>query len=98
MQNKYLEQGADIKPIESLFQLTETTEEDLFRANLRIPEAIAVMEKVAWEKYRQYCLQQIQQLDPREQAKDFQYYQQEWMKALQEIKRLDNQRLNQFIP
>ena len=98
VQLAYLEQGIDLKPIASLFQLTEMIEEDLFRANLRIPEAIAVMEKIAWDKYGHYCLQQLQTLDPRNQAKDFQYYQQEWMKARQETKRLDDQRLNQFIP
>ncbi|MEB3229255.1 MAG: DNA primase [Synechocystis sp.] len=98
VQNQYLEHGLGFDAIHPLFQLTETTSEDLFRANLRIPEAIAVMEKVAWEKYGQYCLQQLQQLAPKEQAKDFQYYQQEWMKARQEIQRLDNQRLNHSLP
>lgn len=98
VQNQYLEHGLGFDAIQPLFQLTETTAEDLFRANLRIPEAIAVMEKVAWEKYGQYCLQQLQQLAPKEQAKDFQYYQQEWMKARQEIQRLDNQRLNHSLP
>lgn len=94
IQLAYLEENADIKPIEALFQLTETSTEELFRANLRIDEAIAVMEKTAWDKYGQYCSQQLQKLNPRDQPKDFQYYQQEWMKAHQEVQRLNHQRLN----
>ncbi|MEY2985229.1 MAG: primase [Cyanobacteriota bacterium] len=95
VQNQYLEQGLEVESIQALLQLTETTAEDLFRPNLCIPEAIAVMEKVAWEKYGQYCLQQLQHLAPRDHARDFHYYQQEWMKARQEIQRLESQRLNQ---
>lgn len=94
VQNQYLEHGLGFDAIQPLFQLTETTAEDLFRANIRIPEAIAVMETVAWEKYGNYCLKQLQQLTP--QSKDFQYYQHEWMKARQEIQRLNNQRLKVY--
>jgi DNA primase len=94
VQLAYLEQGIELNPIASVFQLTEFTEEDLFRTNLRIPEAIAIMEQVAWEKYGQYCSQQLHKLNPRNQAKEFQYYQQEWMKARQETQRLNDQRIN----
>ncbi|UAJ74144.1 DNA primase [Synechocystis sp. PCC 7339] len=94
VQLAYLEQEEDFKPVESLFQLTETSEEELFQANLRIPEAIAIMEKVPWENYQKHCFGKLQQLDPCTQAEDFRYYQQQWQKARQEIQRLESQRLN----
>ncbi|MBD2652237.1 DNA primase [Synechocystis sp. FACHB-383] len=97
VQLAYLEQEGDFNPVESLFQLTETSAEELFRANLRIPEAIAIMEKVPWENYQKHCFGKLQQLDPRTQAEDFRYYQQQWQKARQEIQRLENQRLNQPV-
>lgn len=95
VQLAYLEQEGDFNSVESLFQLTETSAEDLFRANLRIPEAIAIMEKVPWESYQKHCFGKLQQLDPRTQAEDFRYYQEQWQKAHQEIQRLESQRLNQ---
>ncbi len=97
VQIAYLEQEEDFKPVESFFQLTETTTEDLFRPNLRIPEAIAIMEKVPWEKYTQYCSRKLEQLDPRGQSQDFQYYHQQLQKAKQEIQRLESERLNQPV-
>ena len=95
VQLAYLEQEGDFNSVESLFQLTEASAEELFRANLRIPEAIAIMEKVPWESYQKHCFGKLQRLDPRTQAEDFRYYQQQWQKARQEIQRLENQRLNQ---
>jgi DNA primase len=97
VQLAYLEQEESFKPIESFFQLTETTTEDLFRPNLRIPEAIAIMEKVPWEKYTQHCSRKLEKLDPRAQFRDFQYYHQQLQKAKQEIQRLESQRLNQPV-
>lgn len=97
VQLAYLEEEENSKPVQSFFQLTETTAEDLFRPNLRIPEAIAIMEKVPWEKYTQHCSRKLEQLDPRGQPQDFEYYHQQLQKAKQEIQRLENQRLNQPV-
>ncbi len=94
LQLAYLEQEADFDAINPLFQLTEITREDLYRANLQISQAIAILEKINWEQYKHYCIEQLQNLDPQQQAKDFQYYQREWMYAVQQAKQLDQQRFH----
>jgi DNA primase len=76
-----------------LFHLNEKTTEDIFRSPQRIQEAIAALERVAWDKYRRYCLQQWQHLDPAQEVERRQYYLQEFYSAQQHIQELDRLRL-----
>lgn len=84
----YLNFGQDTGPIESLLHLTEKTQADIFRPELRIPEAMAALERVTWQKYYDYCSHRFQQISP--QAGH--YYYQEMLKAKHKIYRLDQQR------
>lgn len=78
-----------------LFHLNEKNSEDLCRAPLQIKKAIAVLERVAWDKYRRYCLYQWQQLDAETEIETKQYYFQEFRIAEQRLKELDRLRLVQ---
>lgn len=82
-----------IAQIQHLFYLNEQTREDLDRANLLIRSAIAAMEKVACEKYRRYCLSQLQEIDPTQETKLGWHYWQELEKTEQKIKQLEKERL-----
>jgi DNA primase len=69
---------------------------DTVRVPLMIQTAIASLERVACEKYRRYCLQQWQKLVERqEEPEQWQYYSQEFYRAEQRIKELDQLRLAQ---
>jgi DNA primase len=84
----YLNLGQDTRPIEALLHLTEKTQADIFRPELRIPEAIAALERVTWQKYYDYCSQRFQQMP----AQAGHYYYQEMLKAKQKIHSFDQQR------
>lgn len=89
LQMCYLEQQWDTQPLEQLLRLSETTQADIYRPEASINQAIIALEKDSWEKYGHHCTEQLKTLDPRIQAQDFQYYQQEWMRARQAIQHLN---------
>ena len=72
------------------------TWEDPQRIPFIIRTAIASLERVSCEKYRRYCLQQWQNLDPATEAERMQYYYREFQEAEQRIKELES--LRQFSP
>lgn len=88
-------QWAGKTPAEKL--RVEKTEKIQWEDPLRIPfmisTAIASLEWVACEKYRSYCLQQWQQLDPASEWEQMQYYYQEIQRTKQRIQELDQLRL-----
>ena len=78
-----------------LFHITETRQwEDNTRAPIMIRTAIASLEQVTQEKYRRYCLQQLQQLDPAKEAERMQYLYQKIQNTTQRIRELEKLRHN----
>jgi DNA primase len=80
--------------VSQLFYLNEKTQEDLFRARVRIPAAIASLEQVACTKYQLYCTEQLHNLDPTKDLKRIQYYYQEIQHTAERIKQLEQIRLS----
>jgi DNA primase len=95
LQDRLLSESEKINQLAHFFHLTENRQEDLFRAEVRIKEAIAALERVSWEKYRRYCLQQWQSIQSQEKPDLYQYYFQEFSQAEKHIKELDQLRINQ---
>lgn len=95
LQDRLLSESEKINQLAHFFHLTENRQEDLFRAEVRIKEAIAALERVSWEKYRRYCLQQWQSIQSQEKPDLYQYYFQEFSQAEKHIKELDELRINQ---
>lgn len=94
LQNGLLSDPETRNLFDRFFHVNEKRQEDLFRAQVRIPEAIAALERVSWEKYRRHCLQQWQSINPQEQPELYQYYSQEFYRAGEQIKKLDEVRIN----
>lgn len=67
--------------------------EDPLRLPLVINTAIAALERVRWENYRRYCLQQLQYLCLSQESERQEYYYQEFRAAIEQIEELDRQRL-----
>lgn len=80
--------------VSQLFYLNEKTQEDIFRAKMRIPEAIASLEQVACTKYQLYCTEQLHNLDPSKDLERIQYYYQEIQHTAERIKELEQIRLS----
>ncbi|MEL6495515.1 MAG: DNA primase [Cyanobacteria bacterium J06623_7] len=80
--------------ITKLFHLDEKTQEDVFRAEVRIAEAIASLEQVNYQKRQIYCSQQLQNLNPATDIQLMQYYYQEIQVAVEKIRQLEQIRLN----
>ena len=80
--------------VSQLFYLNEKTQEDIFRAKVRIPEAIASLEQVACTKYQLYCTEQLHNLDPSKDLERIQYYYQEIQHTAERIKELEQIRLS----
>ncbi len=80
--------------VSQLFYLNEKTREDIFRAKVRIPEAIASLEQVACTKYQLYCTEQLHNLDPSKDLERIQYYYQEIRHTAERIQELEQIRLS----
>ena len=80
--------------ITKLFYLDEKTQEDVFRAEVRVAEAIASLEQVNYQKRQIYCCQQLQNLDPATDIKLMEYYYQEIQTAVEKIGQLEQIRLS----
>ncbi len=83
--------------ITKLFNLDEKTTEDVFRADIRITEAIASMEQVNYQKRHIYCTQQLQNLNPATDLKLMEYYLEEIQTAQAAIEKLKQQRLGSIL-
>ena len=84
----------EMKIITKLFNLDEKTQEDVFRADIRVAEAIASLEQVNYQKREIYCNQQLQNLNPATDLELMKYYLDEIQTAKKEIMRLQQIRLN----
>ncbi|PZV28041.1 MAG: DNA primase [Snowella sp.] len=95
LQDVYLEYPEQMKQVQLLFHLSENDTEDIFRASMSIPSAIAAIEKIAVEQYSQYCLVKWQEFLTINDLERSQYYYQECLKSKQEIEMLNQQRIGQ---
>jgi len=77
-----------------LFHLNEKTQEDVFRAEVRVAEAIASLEQVNYQKRQIYCSQQLENLNPATDRSLMEYYSQEIKIAIDKIRQLEQIRLN----
>ena len=77
-----------------LFHLDEKTQEDVFRADVRVAEAIASLEQVNYQKRQIYCSQQLENLNPATDLKLMQYYSEEIKTAIAKVRELEQVRLN----
>lgn len=83
-----------MKSLTQLFHLDEKTQEDVFRADIRVAEAIASLEQVNYQKRQIYCTEQLKNLDPVSDKKLMEYYYQEIQSAVLKIRRLEQIRLD----
>jgi DNA primase len=82
-----------MKQLSYLFHLTETKQwEDNSRASMMIRTAIASLEQVTLEKYRRYCIKQLQQFAQPDEAQRMQYLYQEVQNTTQRIQELEKLR------
>ena len=95
LQDAYLEYPEQMKQVQGLFFLSENANEDIFRASMSIPSAIAAIEKIFVEQYYQHCLVKWQEFLTINDLERFQYYYQEFLKSKQEIEMLNQQRIGQ---
>lgn len=84
----------NMKPVTELFYLDEKSQEDVFRTEIRVAEAIASLEQVNYQKRQIYCSQQLQNLNPATDLELMQYYYQEIQTAVEKIRELEQIRLN----
>ena len=95
LQDIYLQYPEQMKQAQRLFFLSENDNEDIFRASMSIPSAIAAIEKISVEQYSQYCLVKWQEFLTINDLERSQYYYQEFLKSKQEIEMLNQQRIGQ---
>jgi DNA primase len=95
LQDVYLEYPEQMKQVHLLFHLSENDTEDIFRASMSIPSAIAAIEKISVEQYSQYCLVKWEEFLKINDIERSQYYYQELLKSKQEIENLNKQRIGQ---
>ena len=77
-----------------LFNLDEKTQEDVFRAEVRVAEAIASLEQVNYQKRQIYCSECLENLNPDTDIKLMEYYCQEIQTSVAKIRELERIRLN----
>jgi DNA primase len=99
LQDRLVEHPTKMDKLSYLFHLDETKHwEDSIRAPIVIRTAIASLEQVAQEKYRRYCIEQLQQLAATKEknvyAEKIQYFYQEIQNTIQRIQELEQLRHN----
>ncbi|MEY4518400.1 MAG: hypothetical protein RLZZ499_999 [Cyanobacteriota bacterium] len=80
--------------VTKLFYLDEKTQEDVFRTEVRVAEAIASLEQVNYQRRQIYCSGQLENLNPATDLKLMEYYYQEIQTAIEKIRQLEQIRLN----
>jgi DNA primase len=95
LQDVYLEYPDQMKQVQLLFHLSENDNEDIFRASMSIPSAIAAIKKISVEQYSQHCLVKWEEFLKINDLERSQYYYQEFLKSKQEIETLNQQRIGQ---
>ena len=94
LHNRCLDFPSEMKGVTQLFHLDEKTQEDIFRADIRVAEAIASLEQVNYQKRQIYCTEQLQNLNPVTDKQLMEYYYQEIQTAVLKIRRLEQIRLD----
>ena len=94
LHNRSLDFPEAMVTVTKLFHLDEKTQEDVFRADVRVAEAIASLEQVNYQKRQIYCSQQLQNLKPDTDLKLMEYYYQEIQTAVEKIGQLKQIRLS----
>ena len=94
LQERRIQFPEQIAEVSYLFHLDENTQEDIFRAPLVIRYATACLEMVMCEKHRRYCIERWQKIDLSGDLERKQYYWEEYSKAAQRIRELDQLRQN----
>ena len=89
LHNRSLNFPETMMSVTRLFYLDEKTQEDVFRADVRVAEAIASLEQVNYQKRQIYCTQQLQTLNPTTDLKLMEYYYQEIQTTIEKIKQLE---------
>jgi DNA primase len=95
LQDVYLEYPDQMKQVQFLFHLSENDNEDIFRASMSIPSAIAAIEKISVQQYSQHCLVKWEEFLKMNDLERSQYYYQEFLKSKQEIDILNQQQIGQ---
>ena len=93
LHNRSLDFPKKMNTVTKLFHLDEKTQEDVFRADIRVAEAIASLEQVNYQKRQIYCAEQLQNLDPATDLKLMKYHYQEIQTAVEKIRQLEQIRL-----
>lgn len=93
LHNRSLDFPPRMKKVTRLFNLDEKTQEDVFRADVRVADAIASLEQVNYQKRQIYCTQQLQNLNPSTDLKLMEYYSQEIQTTIEKIRQLEQIRL-----
>lgn len=94
LQERRIQFPEEIAEVSSLFHLDENSQEDIFRAPLVIRYATACLEMVMCDKHRRYCIERWQKIDLSGDLERKQYYWEEYSKAAQRIRELDQIRQN----
>ena len=94
LHNCCLDFPSEMKRVTQLFHLDEKTQEDVFRADIRVAEAIASLEQVNYQKRQIYCTEQLQNLNPATDKQLMEYYYQEIQTAVLKIRTLEQIRLD----
>ena len=94
LHNCSLDFPEDKQTVTKMFNLDEKTQEDLFRADIRVEEAIASLEQVNYQKKEIYYTKQLENLDPVSDLHLMKYYLEEIQTAKRAIAQLQQKRLN----
>ncbi len=92
--NRSLDFPPQMKKLNKLLNLTEKTQEDVFRAQTRIENAIASLEQVSCIKYELHCTQQLENIDPLTESDKIQHLYEEIRYSKQRIQELEKIRLS----
>jgi DNA primase len=93
LHNRSLDFPETMIEVTKLFYLDEKQTEDVFRAKVRIAEAIASLEQVDYIKRQIYCTEQLKNLNPTTDLELMGYYYQEIQIAIEKINKLEQIRL-----
>jgi DNA primase len=90
LHNRSLDFPQQMLPVTKLFHLDEKTQEDVFRAEVRIAEAIASVELVSYQKRAIYCEEQLRDRVPdnKNDIEIMKYYVEELCHAREKIEQL----------
>ena len=92
--NRSLDFPPEMAMLNRFLNLTEKTQEDVFRAKTRIENAIALLEQVSCIKYELYCTQQLENIDPLTESDKIQHLYEEIRYSKKRIQELEKIRLS----